>query len=100
MWSRHLAQGYGKDGPIVIAVNPGSLLASKMVKEAYGIEGSALSIGADILVRAALSDEFAEASGKYYVNDSKKFARPHPDALDPEIVTAVISETEHAAATF
>ena len=71
MWSRHLAQGYGKGGPIVIAVNPGSLLASKMVKEAYGIEGSALSIGADILVRAALSDEFAEASGKYYDNDSK-----------------------------
>ncbi|MGA9540929.1 MAG: hypothetical protein WBQ77_07755, partial [Methyloceanibacter sp.] len=47
-----------------------SLLATSMVKDAYGIEGSDIRIGADILVRAALSDEFANASGKIYDKDA------------------------------
>ena len=70
------------DGAVIVAVNPASLLASKMVKDAYGVEGSDLGIGADILVRAALSDEFANASGKYFDNDQQRFAKPHSDALD------------------
>lgn len=82
MWSFHLAQSYGEEGPVFIAVNPGSLLASKMVKEAYGVAGSDLNIGADILVRAALDDEFANVSGQYFDNDRGQFADPHPDALD------------------
>lgn len=82
MWSFHLAQSLGENGPSVIAVNPGSLLASKMVKDAYGVEGGDLSIGADILLRAALSDEFANASGQYFDNDHGQFAPPHSDALD------------------
>ena len=93
MWSAHLAQALGPNGPAVIAVNPGSLLASKMVKDAYGVEGSDLSIGAEVLLRAALSDEFADATGRYFDNDSQRFARPHRDALDPaknERVVAII----------
>ncbi len=82
MWSFHLARSLGQKGPLIIAVNPASLLASKMVKDAYGIQGSDLSVGADILVRAALSDEFANASGQYFDNDHGQFAKPHPDALD------------------
>lgn len=82
MWSFHLAQSLEENGPSVIAVNPGSLLASKMVKDAYGVEGGDLSIGADILLRAALSDEFANASGQYFDNDHGQFAPPHSDALD------------------
>lgn len=82
MWSFHLAQSLEQEGPSVIAVNPGSLLASKMVKDAYGVEGNDLSIGADILLRAALSDEFANASGQYFDNDHGQFAPPHSDALD------------------
>ncbi len=81
MWSRHMAQAL-KDGPAIIAVNPGSLLASKMVKEGFGIAGKDIRIGADILVRAALSDEFAAASGQYFDNDAGQFAPPHRDALD------------------
>ena len=84
MWSRSLAQSLGPEGPAIIAVNPGSMLGSKMVKEAYGVPGGDLRIGADILRRAALSDEFAEASGRYFDNDARRFASPHPDALDPE----------------
>ena len=59
MWSRNMALSLGDTGPSIIAVNPGSLLASKMVKEGFGVEGKDLNIGADILLRAALSDDFA-----------------------------------------
>lgn len=83
MWSRHLALVLGKDGPVVVAVNPGSMLGSKMVKEAFGVAGGDIGIGAKILVRAALSDEFSDASGSYFDNDAGRFAEPHPDALDP-----------------
>ena len=82
MWSRHLARELKDQGPAIIAVNPGSLLASKMVKEGFGVAGNDLSIGADILVRAALSDEFATATGRYFDNDSGRFAPPHPDGTN------------------
>lgn len=82
MWSCHMAQQLKDTGPIVVSVNPGSLLATKMVKEGFGVEGNDIRIGADILIRAALSDEFATASGKYFDNDSHQFGAPHADALD------------------
>lgn len=82
MWSRALALSLGNDGPSFVAVNPGSMLGTKMVKDAYGVAGGDVGIGADILYRAALSDEFATASGKYFDNDAGRFARPHPDALN------------------
>ena len=84
MWSRSLAQELGPDGPVIVAVNPGSLLNTKMVRDAYGPSGNDVAIGVDILVRAALSEEFADASGLYFDNDSGQFARPHADALDPQ----------------
>jgi NAD(P)-dependent dehydrogenase (short-subunit alcohol dehydrogenase family) len=83
MWSIGMAQELGAGGPMIVAVNPASFLGSKMVKEAYGHAGHDLRIGADILMRAALGEEFASASGRYYDNDRKAFAPPHPDALDP-----------------
>jgi hypothetical protein len=52
------------------------------IQGAFGPSGKDVGIGSDILVRAALSDEFADASGKYFDNDSGAFAPPHPDALD------------------
>ncbi|MEM9104987.1 MAG: SDR family NAD(P)-dependent oxidoreductase [Pseudomonadota bacterium] len=84
MWSRHLAQELGEDGPVVVAVNPGSLLASKMVKQGFGIAGNDIGIGADILARAAVSDEFSGATGHYYDNDAGRFGPPHPHALDAQ----------------
>lgn len=94
MWSRSLALALGDTGPAIIAVNPASLLGSKMVKEAFGMAGGDLRIGADILIRAALSDEFATASGKYFDNDSRRFASPHADALNAEKCDAVVSAIE------
>lgn len=94
MWSRALAQSLGSDGPAIIAVNPGSMLGSKMVKEAFGVAGSDIGIGADILCRAALDDAFAAASGQYFDNDSGQFGSPHPDALDPGKCQAVVRLVE------
>ena len=93
MWSRAMAEALA-DGPVVVAVNPGSLLASKMVKEGFGIAGKDVRIGADILCRAALSDEFLSASGKYFDNDARRFGDPHPDALDPLKTQRVVQAIE------
>lgn len=82
MWSHAMADAPKNNGLVIVAVNPGSLLATKMVKEGFGMAGNDIRIGADILVRAALADEFADASGKYFDNDKDQFASPHPDALD------------------
>ncbi|MGI9261499.1 MAG: SDR family NAD(P)-dependent oxidoreductase [Woeseiaceae bacterium] len=90
MWSRSMALALGDNGPAIIAVNPGSMLASKMVKEGFGVAGNDLSIGAEILTRAALSDEFATASGQYFDNDSGKFAAPHQDALDAQKCETIV----------
>lgn len=94
MWSFHLAQELGRDGAVIVAVNPASFLASKMVKDAYGMAGNDLSIGADILVRAALSEEFADASGRYYDNDSKRFADPQADALSASKNATLVASME------
>lgn len=94
MWTFHLAEQLGADGPTIVAVNPGSLLASKMVREAYGVAGSDLQIGAEILVRAALSDEFAGTSGRYFDNDRGQFASPHADALDTDKNAALVHAIE------
>lgn len=82
MWSRSLAKSLGDGGPLVVAVNPGSLLGSKMVKEGFGVAGGDLRVGADILTRAVLSDEFEGKSGSYFDNDKRRFAEPHPDGVD------------------
>ena len=39
-----LANSLSKDGPVIIAVNPGSLLASKMVKEEKVLESFAMTL--------------------------------------------------------
>jgi len=82
IWSHTMAHLHNDRALIFVAVNPGSLLATKMVKEGFGMAGNDIQIGADILVRAALADEFANASGKYFDNDKGRFGSPHPDALN------------------
>lgn len=94
MWSHELALSAQGAGPAVIAVNPGSMLGSKMVKEAFGVAGGDVAQGADILVRAALSDEFATANGQYFDNDSGRFASPYPDALNRQKTKEVVDAME------
>ncbi len=98
MWSHSMALALKDDGPVIIAVNPGSMLGSKMVKEAYGVTGGDLRIGAEILCRAALSDEFAAASGQYFDNDIGQFTTHHPDALNPQKSEEIVRVIEAALA--
>lgn len=98
MWSRNLAQSLAANGPAIIAVNPGSMLATKMVKEGFGGTGKDVNTGAEILVRAALTDEFAAASGQYFDNDKGLFAPPHPDALEVDKSQRVVEAIETVTA--
>ena len=70
------------------------MLASKMVQQGFGIAGNDIGIGADILARAALSDEFDDASGLYYDNDAGRFGPPHPHALDAQKTADVVRAIE------
>ncbi len=97
MWSCHVGRTRGDRGPVFVAVNPGSLLGTNMVKEGFGVAGKDVGIGSEILVRAALSDEFAKASGAYFDNDAGHFAPPHPDALNRSKCEAVLRAIEEHA---
>lgn len=96
IWTEQMAQNL-PDGPTIVAVNPGSLLASKMVKEGFGVAGNDLNMGADILIEAALSDSFASASGRYFDNDIGRFAPPHAAANDPDHVEGVMAALDKLA---
>ena len=100
MWSRQMALSLGGKGPVIVAVNPASFLGSKMVSEAYGRQGKSLQIGADILVRAALSDDFSEASGQYFDNDIGQFSAPHPDAVNPEKIAEMTQAIDTVLTNF
>ena len=94
MWSHTMAQLHSDRALVFVAVNPGSLLATKMVQEGFGMAGKDIRVGSDILVRAALADEFAEASGLYFDNDKGRFASPHADAVNPKKRQEVIGVIE------
>lgn len=103
MWSMALAEKVAGDDINVIAVNPGSLLNTKMVDEAYGQYWSSADKGANILVELAISDEFANDTGKYFDNDIKdgiqgdvrgEFGKPHADALNKEAIAKLEKHTE------
>ncbi|MEO0321082.1 MAG: SDR family NAD(P)-dependent oxidoreductase, partial [Pseudomonadota bacterium] len=82
MWTRHMANKYA-NGPLFIAVNPGSLLNTNMFKEGWCGSNNDVSIGADILVRAALDPAFEGRSGAHFDNDKGDFGDAHPDATNP-----------------
>ena len=92
MWSFYFA----KKNPEIctIAVNPGSLLNTKMVQEAFGQHWSSADKGADILYDLAISIKYLNSSGAYFDNDKGSFNKAHSDAYNQEKITRLISETE------
>jgi hypothetical protein len=48
----------------------------------------------ECIQRAALTDEFSTASGKYFDNDAGQFAAPHPDTLDEATSAEVMGAIE------
>lgn len=89
-WTQEMALRH-QAGPVFLAINPGSLLATKMVTEGFGVAGNDLNIGADILCQAALEDSFAAATGRYFDNDVGAFAPIHRSASDPSILKALLA---------
>lgn len=102
MWSMALAEQVATDNINVIAVNPGSLLNTRMANDAYGQHWSSADKGADILVALAVSDEFANETGRYFDNDIKgehgdkrgAFGTPHNDASNKSAIEQLIQNTE------
>ncbi|MEM7550935.1 MAG: SDR family NAD(P)-dependent oxidoreductase [Bacteroidota bacterium] len=92
MWSFAFAKSHPEI--IIIAVNPGSLLNTNMVKEAYGHHWSSADKGANILYDLAVLDKYANSSGKYFDNDKGVFSNAHSDAYNEEKINGLISETE------
>lgn len=92
MWSFYLAKSL--NGVSVIAVNPGSLLNTNMVKEAFGHHLAPAEKGAEILHALAVSNEYLNITGKYFDNDRGNFGEAHPDAYNKEKVHALIETTD------
>lgn len=84
MWTRHMANQLGSDGPIIIAVNPASLLGTKMVKEGFNTSGNDINIGVNILTSLSLDTKHADHSGDYFDNDRQSYAPPQADGLDDD----------------
>ncbi|QSX41870.1 SDR family NAD(P)-dependent oxidoreductase [Shewanella cyperi] len=84
-WTLAMANLYSDKQIRFMAVNPGSLLATSMVREGFGVEGKDISGAVKLLVDMALSPKFADTGGRYFDNDIGSFASPHPDATNPVI---------------
>jgi len=82
----------------VIAVNPGSLLNTNMVREAYGKYWSSADKGGNIIYDLAVSKEYEGVTGKYFDNDQGDpkgaFGEAHGDAYDDELIRQLINHTE------
>jgi NAD(P)-dependent dehydrogenase (short-subunit alcohol dehydrogenase family) len=97
-WTRWMAEELGDDGPLLVSVNPGSMLASKMVKQAFGVLGRDITVGADILMEAAVGASFEGRSGAYFDNDIAQFGPPHPHVHDDRTAAGITRAVEALAA--
>ncbi|MFZ1809026.1 MAG: SDR family NAD(P)-dependent oxidoreductase [Cyclobacteriaceae bacterium] len=92
MWSFYLANQL--EDVAVIAVNPGSLLNTKMVKEAFGNHWSPAEKGAELLHDLAVSEDYNGVTGKYFDNDAGAFGKAHPDAYDDKKIEKLMKVTD------
>jgi len=92
MWSFDLAKKLSDIA--VIPVNPGSLLNTQMVREAFGKFWSPADKGGDILYDLAVSEKYKGMTGKYFDNDKGSFGDAHPDAYDETKIEKLIGTTD------
>ncbi len=97
MWSMEPVRMGLTDEQSMVAVNPGSLLGSKMVREGFGTKGHDIDIGVRILTKLAL-DAGAMRSGCYFDNDAGRYADAHNQAQVADIRAAVWAVIERVAA--
>ena len=92
MWSFYLATTLDDIG--VIAVNPGSLLNTKMVIEAFGQHWSPANKGSDIICDLALGENHKGITGKYFDNDRGVYGQAHTNAYNQEAIKRLIEFSE------
>ncbi|WP_430425817.1 SDR family NAD(P)-dependent oxidoreductase [Maribacter litoralis] len=90
MWSFDLAAK--ESNILVVAVNPGSLLNTKMAHEAYGQHWSPAEKGVDILYDLSMTD--LAKTGQYFDNDKGSYATAHPDAYNSEKIKELLKTTD------
>ena len=98
MWSMDLAKKI--DWATTIAVNPGSLLQTKMVVEAYGRFWAPVDKGANLLAELATAEELASKNGSYFDNDQGTYAPAHPDAYIDNKIASLITVTNKILANY
>ncbi len=91
MWSFYLAKT--EPNISVVAVNPGSLLNTKMVQEAFGNSWASAEKGGTILCELAISDDYKGVKGKYFDNDQGAIGKAHPDAYNVTAIDKLIDIT-------
>ena len=91
MWSFFMANKI--ENIAIIPVNPGSLLDTKMAKEAFGRVWSKAEKGVDVLYKLTTSKEFKGITGEYFDNDIGDFGQAHPDAYNSEKIERLIALT-------
>lgn len=91
MWSFYLAKTV--QDIATVPVNPGSLLNTNMVKEAFGRYWSSADKGATILYELAISKDHEGVTGKYFDNDKGAFGKAHPDAYNTTEIDKLINIT-------
>lgn len=94
MWTYALSTYSNGNYSTMLAVNPGSLLASKMVKKGFGVAGKDINIGANILTRLAIEKEIEHYSGQYFDNDKGEFSLPHPDGINEQKCDSLVKAIE------
>ena len=96
MWSNHLSNQ--SDQGTVIAVNPGSLLDTRMVREGFGRSWSSPDKGAGILAELAVEDQYQGIRGKYFDNDlgnpRGSFGAAHRDAYNADKIANLMKVTD------
>ena len=92
MWNHQMARQ--EKNITFIAVNPGSLLNTKMAIEAYGKHWSSADKGADIMIALATEAKHVAMSGKYYDNDRGSYGPAHANATDQAGIDELLKLTD------
>jgi len=92
MYTKKLAERIEEDGQdvIVTSLDPGSFLATKMVKETYGRDGRDPMIGVNAHLKLATAE--AIENGSFYSEGEK--AQAHPDAYNQELINNLWTTTQ------
>lgn len=81
-WTLAMANSIASAHTQFVAVNPGSLLATQMVKAGFGIQGKDINQAVSLLAELATGGNEQNLNGKYFDGDSNRYSQPHPAALN------------------